>query len=74
MNPKELTDNIIFRAKNIKEYTVVTALPDGFMFNGAVPFNVRIASGYIEADILAMDFDEATKIFHNWIESLNYDE
>ncbi len=70
MNHKELVDNIIFRAKNIQEFTVITAVPQGFMFNGPVPFDIRIAGGYIEADILAMDFDEATKMFHTWLEGL----
>jgi hypothetical protein len=74
MNPKELVDNIIFRAKHIQEYTVITAVPEGFMFKGPVPFDVRIANGYIEADIFALDFDEATRIFNNWVESLNQDE
>lgn len=74
MNPKELVDNIIFRAKNIQEFTVITAVPTGFMFNGPVPFDVRISGGYIEADIFALDFDEATKIFHNWLESLENNE
>lgn len=74
MNPKELVDSIIFRAKNIQEFTVITAVPEGFMFRGPVPFDVRIAGGYIEADIFALDFDEATKIFHNWLESLEDDQ
>ena len=74
MNPKELVDNIIFRAKNIQEYTVMTAVPQGFMFRGPVPFTVRISGDYLEADIFALDFDEATKIFNHWLESLNQDE
>jgi hypothetical protein len=44
------------------------------MFHGPVPFDVRIAGGYIEADIYAIDFDEATKIFHNWLQDLDKDE
>jgi hypothetical protein len=74
MNPKELVDNIIFRAKNIQQFTVITTVPEDFMFRGPVPFDVRIAGGYIEADIFAIDFDEATKIFHNWLEGLDKDE
>jgi hypothetical protein len=74
MDPKELVDNIIFRAKNIQQFTVITAVPENFMFHGPVPFDVRIAGGYIEADIYAIDFTEATKIFHTWMEGLNKDE
>jgi hypothetical protein len=69
-NSYDLANDLIFRARHIKEFTVITPVPDDFNFNGPVPFTVRISGGYIEADILAMDFDEATKTMHEWLDGL----
>ena len=59
MKPSELASNLIFRAKNLHEFTVTTDVPESFRFNGLVPFDMSIKEGQIEAKVWAVDFDEA---------------
>ena len=58
-NAIDLANNLIFRAKNLHEFTVTTDLPGNFRFNGLVPFDMQIKDGQIEAKVWAVDFDEA---------------
>jgi len=69
MNSAEKANNIIFRAKHISEFTVITELPEGFQFNGRVPFDIDISDNTLEAKVWAMDFDEAVKILDEYLES-----
>lgn len=59
MNSADIATNLIFRAKNLNEFTVTTDLPADFRFNGLVPFDMLIKEGQIEAKVWAVDFDEA---------------
>lgn len=58
-NARDIANNLIFRAKNLHEFTVTTDVPTGFKFNGLVPFDMSIKEGQIEAKVWAVDFDEA---------------
>jgi hypothetical protein len=69
MNLAEKANNLIFRAKNISEFTVVTQLPEGFQFTGRVPFDIDIYDNTLEAKVWAMDFDEAVEILNEYLES-----
>lgn len=66
---KDITDHFINRAKNLQEFIVTTSVPEGFRFNGTVPFDLKIAEGEIEAKVLALDFDEAAHKLNDWLET-----
>ncbi len=59
MNASDMATNLIFRAKNLNEFTVTTELPDDFKFNGVIPFDMQITGSILEAKVWAVDFDEA---------------
>ena len=59
MNSVDMATNLIFRAKNLQEFTVTTEVPDGVRFNGVVPFDINITGTMLEARVWAVDFNEA---------------
>ncbi len=59
MNSADMATNLIFRAKNLQEFTVTTELPDDFAFRGVIPFDMQITGNILEAKVWAIDFDEA---------------
>ena len=61
MNSVDMANNLIFRAKNLNEFTVTTEVPEDFQFNGVVPFDMHIQDNMIYAKVWAIDFDEAAK-------------
>ena len=61
MNSVDMANNLIFRAKNLNEFTVTTEVPDNFRFNGEIPFDLQIQDNIIYAKVWAIDFDEAAK-------------
>ena len=69
MNSVDMANNLIFRAKNLSEFIVVTELPEDFRFNGVVPFDIEIVGKTLEAKVLAVDFDEAVKRLHEYLET-----
>jgi hypothetical protein len=69
MNSVDMANDLIFRAKNLNEYTVTTDVPDDFRFNGVVPFDISINEGQIEAKVYGIDFNEAVSTFDKWLET-----
>ena len=61
MNSIDMANNLIFRAKNLNEFTVTTEVPKDFRFNGEIPFDLQIQDNIIYAKVWAVDFDEAAK-------------
>jgi hypothetical protein len=61
MNSVDMANNLIFRAKNLHEFTVTTEVPDNFRFNGEIPFDMQITDNLIYAKVWAVDFNEAAK-------------
>ncbi len=59
MNSADMATNLIFRAKNLQEFTVTTEVPNGVNFNGVVPFDITIRGTTLEAQVWAVDFEEA---------------
>lgn len=53
--------DVINRVKKLQEFTVVLDLPEDFMFNGRVPFDLRIDSEKIQAKVLAETREEAVR-------------
>jgi hypothetical protein len=61
MNSVDMANDLIFRAKNLNEFTVTTEVPDDFRFNGEIPFDMEIKDSIIVAKVWAVDFNEAAK-------------
>jgi hypothetical protein len=69
MNSVDMANNLIFRAKNLQEFTVTTEIHDDFKFNGLIPFDMEIVGSILEAKVWAIDFDEAVKKLHEYLET-----
>jgi hypothetical protein len=69
MNSVDMAHNLIFRAKNLHKYIIQTDVPDDFKFNGVVPFDMKIENNIIEAEVWAIDFDEAIKRLDEFLET-----
>ena len=69
MNSVDMANNLIFRAKNLHEFTVTTEVPEDFRFNGVVPFDMSIVDNQIEAKVWAIDFDEAVHRLNGFLET-----
>lgn len=69
MNSVDMANDLIFRAKHLKEFIVETEMPDDFRFNGTIPFDMQITGNIMSAKVLALDFDEAVKLLDNYLES-----
>jgi hypothetical protein len=64
-----MANNLIFRAKNLNEFTITTEVPDDFRFNGVIPFDMQITGSILEAKVYAVDFDEAVHRLNDFLES-----
>jgi hypothetical protein len=60
---------LIFRARNLQEFTVTTEVPDGVRFNGVVPFDINITGTMLEAKVWAVDFDEAVDRLNKFLQN-----
>jgi hypothetical protein len=69
MNSVDMATNLIFRAKNLQEFTVTTEVPDGVRFNGVVPFDINITGTMLEAKVWAVDFDEAVRRLNEFLQN-----
>ena len=69
MNSVDMANNLIFRAKNLHEFTVTTEVPEDFRFNGVVPFDLSIVDNQIEAKVWAVDFNEAAHRLNEYLET-----
>ena len=69
MNSVDMANNLIFRAKNLHEFTVTTEVPEDFRFNGVVPFDMSIVDNQIEAKVWAIDFNEAVHRLNEFLET-----
>jgi len=69
INASAIANNLIFRAKNLHEFTVLTDVPAGFKFNGLIPFDMSIKEGKIEAKVWAVDFDEAAQRLDEFLQN-----
>ena len=69
MNSVDMATNLIFRAKNLQEFTVTTELPDDFAFRGVIPFDMQITGNILEARVWAVDFDEAVDRLNEFLQN-----
>lgn len=66
---KDLTENLIFRAKNLVEFEVETEVPEDFSFNGQIPFDLKIKDNIMTAKVWAVDFNEAAQRLNEYLEN-----
>jgi hypothetical protein len=64
-----MATNLIFRAKNLQEFTVTTELPDDFGFRGVIPFDMQITGNILEAKVWAVDFNEAVDRLNEFLQN-----
>ena len=69
MNSVDMATNLINRAKHLNEFTVTTEVPEGFRFNGVVPFDMNISEETITAKVWAVDFDEAAQRLDQFLQN-----
>ena len=69
MNSVDMMHELINRAKNLQEFTIITDVPEDFRFNGMVPFDMEIKEGTIYAKVFGIDFNEAVNTFDAYLES-----
>lgn len=69
MNSADMATNLIFRAKNLQEFTVTTEVPDDFCFRGVIPFDMQITGSILEAKVWAVDFDEAVHRLNEFLQN-----
>lgn len=69
MNSVDMANALIFRAKNLQEFVIETDVPDEFVLNGVIPFDMEITEGIIKARVFGLDFNEAVNTFDNWLGS-----
>ena len=50
---------VMDRIKSLQEFEVKTTLPEGFRFNGKIPFDMQIVDGEATIKVLALTLDEA---------------
>ena len=71
MNSVDMATNLIFRAKNLQEFTVTTELPDDFGFRGVIPFDMQITGSILESRVWAVDFDEAVHRLNEFLQNID---
>ena len=69
MNSVDMATNLIFRAKNLQEFVIITEVPEDFRFNGVVPFDMSIVDNQIKAKVWAIDFNEAAHRLNEFLET-----
>jgi hypothetical protein len=69
INSADMATNLIFRAKNLQEFTVTTEVPDDFSFRGVIPFDMSIKGTQMEAKVWAIDFDEAVHRLNEFLQN-----
>jgi hypothetical protein len=55
------------RIKNLNEYEIKTELPEGFAFNGTVPYDIKIKGSSATFTLLALDAEEAAEKVNQYI-------
>jgi hypothetical protein len=64
---KELADNLIYRAKNLQEFTVFRNV-DNIVFNGVMPYTISHIVGHpVEIIVPAISQEEAEQRVDEWL-------
>ena len=67
-------DDVIFRMKNLKEYKVVRNVPEEFILNGKMPYDVKLdKNNVLTVTLMAVDREEAEQRVSEFISGMNDD-
>ena len=58
-HPRDLTQQVIERMMNLREFTVTVPVEENWMPNGVVPFDIRIKNGFATVTVPALTQTEA---------------
>lgn len=61
-------ESVIHRMKNLREWQIVTTVPDEFDFRGTVPFDMHIKDGVATVKVWALNVEEATSKVTNYFQ------
>lgn len=64
----ETIQKIMDRIKNLNEFIITKDIPEGFRFNGTVPFDIKIKDNQATFKVYALDINEADKKIVNYLE------
>jgi hypothetical protein len=67
MNPADMTENLIYRAKNLQEFTIEVEVPDNFRFNGLIPFDMTVQNNIMKAKVFGITREEAVAKFNQYL-------
>ena len=68
MNSVEMSNDLINRARNLKEYLVERDIPDnGIFFDGPVPFTIKATKDKAWFKVYAMTMEDAEAQVDTWL-------
>lgn len=59
--------SMLDRIKNLNEFEIKTELPEGFAFNGAVPYDIKIKGNSATFTLLALNTEEAAEKVNQYL-------
>lgn len=57
---------LLDRIKHLEEFEVTLDMPEEFMFEGIIPWNMKIVDGTVTVKILALSQNEADSIVYEY--------
>jgi hypothetical protein len=67
-NAAEFAQNLIERARRMQEFHIVKTQPENFVFNGRVPFDVKIEKNMMTFIVHAVDLAEANAMVDQYLD------
>lgn len=64
---RDITNRLIYRAKNLTKWIVTRKLPNGFKFRGTAPYDMWIYDTTAEITVWAVTAEEAEEKVDKWI-------
>ena len=62
-------NDLMKRVKSLQVFTIERELPEDFVFNGTVPYDIKIADGTMFIKVYAVDLDEANQRIDEFLSS-----
>lgn len=67
MNTVDMANDLIHRARNLKQYIIEREITDSIIFDGAVPFDIRATREKAWFTVYAVTLQEAEAQVDNWL-------
>jgi len=67
MNSVEIANNLIDRARKMREYKIEFYINRPILFDGAVPFDISINQSFVSCRVLATSEEEARQFVDTWL-------